>query len=100
MRDSSDISRDCYNDLPSNVYVCSGPDCNLGNDNAVQQAETVFQKICPNEDFCPAPPNPEDIILDGDSSQQEVSESSVIPETNSETPKESTVLGDSEEPSE
>uniref|UniRef100_A0A8C6GH56 Rab proteins geranylgeranyltransferase component A n=1 Tax=Mus spicilegus TaxID=10103 RepID=A0A8C6GH56_MUSSI len=100
MRDSSDISRDCYNDLPSNVYVCSGPDCNLGNDNAVQQAETVFQQICPNEDFCPAPPNPEDIILDGDSSQQEVSESSVIPETNSETPKESTVLGDSEEPSE
>ncbi|XP_034341387.1 rab proteins geranylgeranyltransferase component A 1 isoform X2 [Arvicanthis niloticus] len=100
MRDSSDISRDCYNDLPSNVYVCSGPDCGLGNDNAVKQAETLFQQICPNEDFCPAPPNPEDIILDGDSSQQEVSESSVIPETNSETPKESTVLGNSEEPSE
>ncbi|XP_031223041.1 rab proteins geranylgeranyltransferase component A 1 isoform X2 [Mastomys coucha] len=99
MRDSSDISRDCY-DLPSNVYVCSGPDCGLGNDNAVKQAETLFQRICPNEDFCPAPPNPEDIILDGDSSQQEVSESSVISETNSEIPKESTVLGNPEEPSE
>lgn len=37
MRDSSDISRDCYNDLPSNVYVCSGPDSGLGNDNAVKQ---------------------------------------------------------------
>lgn len=37
MRDSSDMSRDCYNDLPSNVYVCSGPDCDLGNDNAVKQ---------------------------------------------------------------
>ncbi|XP_052026883.1 rab proteins geranylgeranyltransferase component A 1 [Apodemus sylvaticus] len=100
MRDSSDISRDCYNDLPPNVYVCSGPDCGLGNDNAVKQAETLFQQICPNEDFCPAPPNPEDIILDGESSQHEVSESTVIPETNSETPKESTVLGDPEEPSE
>ncbi|XP_060231668.1 rab proteins geranylgeranyltransferase component A 1 isoform X1 [Meriones unguiculatus] len=88
MRDSSDISRDCYNDLPSNVYVFSGPDCGLGNDNAVKQAETVFQQICPNEDFCPAPPNPEDIVLDGDSSQQEASECSAIPEANSETPKE------------
>lgn len=100
MRDSSDISRDCYDDLPSNVYVCSGPDSGLGNDNAVKQAETLFQQICPNEDFCPAPPNPEDIVLDGDSSQQEASESSVIPEANSETPKESTDLGNPEEPSE
>ncbi|XP_027288812.1 rab proteins geranylgeranyltransferase component A 1 isoform X3 [Cricetulus griseus] len=100
MRDSSDISRDCYNDLPSNVYVCSGPDSGLGNDNAVKQAETLFQQICPNEDFCPAPPNPEDIVLDGDSSQQEASESSVVAEANSETPKESTDLGNPEEPSE
>ncbi|KAH0516266.1 Rab proteins geranylgeranyltransferase component A 1 [Microtus ochrogaster] len=99
MRDSSDISRDCYNDLPSNVYVCSGPDCDLGNDNAVKQAETVFQQICPNEDFCPAPPNPEDIVFDGDSSQQEASESTVISETNSETPKGNTDLGYPEEPS-
>lgn len=37
MRDSSKVSRNCYNDLPPNVYVCSGPDCGLGNDNAVKQ---------------------------------------------------------------
>ncbi|XP_032612112.1 rab proteins geranylgeranyltransferase component A 1 [Hylobates moloch] len=100
MRDSSDISRSCYNDLPSNVYVCSGPDCGLGNDNAVKQAETLFQEICPNEDFCPPPPNPEDIVLDGDSLQPEASESSAIPEANSETFKESTNLGNLEESSE
>ncbi|XP_072601132.1 rab proteins geranylgeranyltransferase component A 1 isoform X5 [Vulpes vulpes] len=42
MRDSSDVSRNSYNDLPSNVYVCSGPDSGLGNDNAVkQQKKTV-----------------------------------------------------------
>ncbi|XP_012502591.1 PREDICTED: rab proteins geranylgeranyltransferase component A 1 [Propithecus coquereli] len=97
MRDSSDISRNCYNDLPSNVYVCSGPDCGLGNDNAVKQAETLFQQICPNEDFCPPPPNPEDIVLDGDSLQPEASESSAIPEANSETPKESANLGNPKE---
>ncbi|KAK2503095.1 hypothetical protein MC885_011207, partial [Smutsia gigantea] len=93
MRDSSDVSRNAYNDLPSNVYVCSGPDCGLGNDNAVKQAETLFQQICPSEDFCPPPPNPEDIILDGDNLQPEASESSVIPMANSETPKESANLG-------
>ncbi|XP_036860707.1 rab proteins geranylgeranyltransferase component A 1 isoform X2 [Manis javanica] len=100
MRDSSDVSRNAYNDLPSNVYVCSGPDCGLGNDNAVKQAETLFQKICPNEDFCPPPPNPEDIILDGDSLQPEASESSVIPKANSKTPKENANLGNPQMPSE
>ncbi|KAJ8793931.1 hypothetical protein J1605_000130 [Eschrichtius robustus] len=100
MRDSSDVSRNSYNDLPSNVYVCSGPDCALGNDNAVKQAEALFQQICPNEDFCPPPPNPEDIILDGDSLQPEASESSAIPEANSETPRESANLRNPEEPSE
>ncbi|XP_039726135.1 rab proteins geranylgeranyltransferase component A 1 isoform X1 [Pteropus medius] len=100
MRDSSDVSRNSYNDLPSNVYVCSGPDCGLGNDNAVKQAETVFQQICPNEDFCPPPPNPEDIILDGDSLQPGASESSAMSEANSETLEESTNLQNSEEASE
>lgn len=37
MRDSSGISRASYDNLPSNVYVCSGPDSALGNDCAVQQ---------------------------------------------------------------
>ena len=41
MRDSSDVSRNSYNDLPSNVYVCSGPDCALGNDNAVKQVRLL-----------------------------------------------------------
>ncbi|XP_007955890.1 rab proteins geranylgeranyltransferase component A 1, partial [Orycteropus afer afer] len=100
MRDSSDISRNSYNDLSSNVYVCSGPDCGLGNDNAVKQAEALFQQICPNEDFCPPPPNPEDVVLDGDSLQPEASESSSILEANSETSKESPYLGNPEEPSE
>ncbi|XP_012880450.1 PREDICTED: rab proteins geranylgeranyltransferase component A 1 [Dipodomys ordii] len=100
MRDSSDISRNCYNDLPSNVYVCSGPDCGLGNDKAVKQAETLFQQICPNEDFCPPPPNPEDIILDGDSLQPEASESSATAEVSSEIPVENTSLGNPEEPCE
>ncbi|XP_076606742.1 rab proteins geranylgeranyltransferase component A 1 isoform X2 [Chaetodon auriga] len=53
-------------DLPSNVYVCSGPDGGLGHEHAIRQAESIFQKILPEEDFCPPAPNPEDIIYDGD----------------------------------
>ncbi|XP_058515232.1 rab proteins geranylgeranyltransferase component A 1 [Ochotona princeps] len=100
MRDSSDISRNCYNDLPPNVYVCSGPDAALGNDNAVKQAQTIFQQIYPNEDFCPPPPNPEDIVLDGETSQPEASESIPKSEGNSETPEESANPEDPLAPSE
>ncbi|XP_070838898.1 rab proteins geranylgeranyltransferase component A 1 [Chaetodon trifascialis] len=52
--------------LPSNVYVCSGPDGGLGHEHAIRQAELIFQKILPEEDFCPPAPNPDDIIYDGD----------------------------------
>ncbi|CAJ1063198.1 rab proteins geranylgeranyltransferase component A 1 [Xyrichtys novacula] len=65
MADSSGLEVQGH-DLPSNVYVCSGPDAALGHDHAVKQAEFIFQKILPEEDFCPPAPNPEDIIYDGD----------------------------------
>ncbi|XP_038603849.1 rab proteins geranylgeranyltransferase component A 1 [Tachyglossus aculeatus] len=71
MRDSSGIARDSYPDLPSNVYVCSGPSGALGSDHAVKQAESLFQHLFPNEEFCPPPPNPEDIVFDGAGSQPE-----------------------------
>ncbi|XP_054940200.1 rab proteins geranylgeranyltransferase component A 2 [Physeter macrocephalus] len=71
MRDSSGVSRSSYNGLPSNVYVCTGPDCGLGNEHAVKQAETLFNEIFPSEEFCPPPPNPEDVFFDGDDKQPE-----------------------------
>nr|XP_057942599.1 rab proteins geranylgeranyltransferase component A 1 isoform X2 [Doryrhamphus excisus] len=52
--------------VPSNVYLCSGPDGALGHEHAIGQAEFIFHKIVPEEDFCPPAPNPEDIIYDGD----------------------------------
>ncbi|XP_004439638.1 PREDICTED: rab proteins geranylgeranyltransferase component A 2 [Ceratotherium simum simum] len=78
MRDSSGISRSSYNGLPSNIYVCSGPDCGLGNEHAVRQAQTLFQEIFPSEEFCPPPPNPDDIIFDGDDKQPEAPETKNI----------------------
>ncbi|XP_035180721.1 rab proteins geranylgeranyltransferase component A 1 [Oxyura jamaicensis] len=81
MRDSSGIDRNSYSSLPSNVYVCSGPDSALGNDCAVKQAETIFQEMFPTEEFCPPPPNPEDIIYDEDEIASEESGLSNSPET-------------------
>ncbi|KAM9700172.1 LOW QUALITY PROTEIN: rab proteins geranylgeranyltransferase component A 1, partial [Menidia menidia] len=54
--------------LPPNVHPCSGPDAGLGHEHAVQQAQEIFQKILPHEEFCPPAPNPEDIIYDGENS--------------------------------
>ena len=35
------------------------------------QAREIFQKICPNEEFLPAIPNPEDIVFDEPPSPEE-----------------------------
>lgn len=69
MRDSSGVGRSSYTRLPSNVYVCAGPDAGLGSELAVKQAETFFQEIFPSEEFCPPPPHPEDIYFDGGDKQ-------------------------------
>ncbi|XP_077163797.1 rab proteins geranylgeranyltransferase component A 1 [Paroedura picta] len=94
MRDSSGVDKTSYDSLPSNVHVCSGPDGALGNDCAVRQAEAIFQAMFPSEEFCPPPPNPEDIIYDGDGTQPEDpgfnSESEAKPETLSEMCSEET----------
>lgn len=65
MADGSGVEVEGH-DLPCNVYVCSGPDGALGHDHAIKQAESIFQKILPEEEFCPPAPNPEDIIYDGE----------------------------------
>ncbi|KAI1902760.1 hypothetical protein AGOR_G00019320 [Albula goreensis] len=70
MRDSTAVDRSGYS-LPSNVYLCTGPDPALGSDHAISQAESVFQQLLPDEEFCPPAPNPEDIVYDGEAPQGE-----------------------------
>ncbi|XP_009069406.1 PREDICTED: rab proteins geranylgeranyltransferase component A 2-like, partial [Acanthisitta chloris] len=94
MRDSSGVERSSYDGLPSNVYVCSGPDSALGNDCAVKQAEAIFREMFPTEEFCPPPPNPEDIIYDEDELEAEESGSSHSAETKPEPSAEESSSGD------
>ncbi|XP_059382745.1 rab proteins geranylgeranyltransferase component A 2-like [Carassius carassius] len=70
MRDTSALDSSSYT-LPTNVHVCTGPDGSLGSDCSIKLAESVFQHILPDEEFCPPAPNPEDIIYDGDGPQAE-----------------------------
>ncbi|KAG9338934.1 hypothetical protein JZ751_024324, partial [Albula glossodonta] len=70
MRDSTAVDKSGYS-LPSNVYLCTGPDAALGSDHAISQAESVFQQLLPDEEFCPPAPNPEDIVYDGEAPQGE-----------------------------
>lgn len=46
-----------------------------------------FSTNLPQRRLLSSPPNPEDIILDGDNLQPEASGSSALPEASSETPK-------------
>lgn len=90
MADGSALEEEGHR-LPCNVFMCSGPDGSLGHEHSIKQvspppcaevstpaavntgpcaglqAESIFQKILPDEDFCPPAPNPEDIVYDGDS---------------------------------
>ncbi|XP_068871153.1 rab proteins geranylgeranyltransferase component A 1 [Aphelocoma coerulescens] len=93
MRDSSAVEKSSYAGLPSNVFVCSGPDSALGNDCAVKQAETIFREMFPTEEFCPPPPNPEDIIYDEDEIEPEEAGLSNSPETKPESSAEESSSG-------
>lgn len=50
--------------LPGNVVLTSQPDSELGFDSVVAEAKSIFERICPNEEFLPTPPDPEDIIYE------------------------------------
>lgn len=59
-----------------------------------EQAETIFREMFPTEEFCPAPPNPEDIIYDEDEIEPEESGLNNSPETKPEASAEENSSGD------
>ena len=50
--------------LPQNVYLTSDPSAAVSFEGAVEEAQSIFEQICPGEDFLPTPPDPSDIIYD------------------------------------
>ncbi|XP_067681874.1 rab proteins geranylgeranyltransferase component A 2-like [Haliotis asinina] len=58
--DQSDVTPSST--TPSNVYLLPGPGTEIDMDDIVLHARKIWEKICPDEEFLPKPPNPEDII--------------------------------------
>ncbi|XP_071093841.1 rab proteins geranylgeranyltransferase component A 1-like [Haliotis cracherodii] len=58
--DQSDVTPS--SSTPSNVYLLPGPGTEIDMDDIVLHARKIWEKICPDEEFLPKPPNPEDII--------------------------------------
>ncbi|KAJ1521318.1 hypothetical protein ONE63_002994 [Megalurothrips usitatus] len=52
--------------VPQNLHLCSGPDLELDFEFAVQQAERLFKTMYPDLEFLPRAPDPEEIIIEGD----------------------------------
>ena len=50
--------------LPRNVYLTSDPSTAISFEGVVGEARSIFEQICPGEEFLPAPPDPSDIIYD------------------------------------
>ncbi|XP_076233779.1 rab escort protein [Calliopsis andreniformis] len=51
---------------PSNLHLCSGPDLELDFDFAVNQAQSIFKTMYPDEEFLPRAPDPEEIVIEGE----------------------------------
>ncbi|XP_033118183.1 rab proteins geranylgeranyltransferase component A 2-like isoform X2 [Anneissia japonica] len=68
MVDATDIEDDIlHTGLPINAEVTNGPGLSIGYEHAVEQAKRIFEKLCPGEDFLPAVPDPDDIIIENQS---------------------------------
>ncbi|XP_076819894.1 rab proteins geranylgeranyltransferase component A 2-like [Clavelina lepadiformis] len=57
--------------LPGNVYVMSSPGFELGFDKAMNEARRTFEIICPDEEFLPRAPEPEEIVFDDEGYKSE-----------------------------
>ncbi|KAF8795737.1 Rab proteins geranylgeranyltransferase component like protein [Argiope bruennichi] len=51
-------------DLPSGFFLTSSPDLELDYEYAVKEAHDIFTAICPDEEFLPRAPDPEDILIE------------------------------------
>lgn len=52
-------------DLPANVYPCSGPRClSIDFHSSLQEAEAIFNKMYPGEEFLPTPEPTEEVTTE------------------------------------
>ncbi|KAL0273377.1 UNVERIFIED_CONTAM: hypothetical protein PYX00_006058 [Menopon gallinae] len=54
-----------------NVKICSGPTTELDFNFSIDEARRLFKEICPDEEFLPRAPDPDEIILPCDETAEE-----------------------------
>ncbi|XP_066252349.1 rab proteins geranylgeranyltransferase component A isoform X2 [Euwallacea similis] len=59
-----------FEDVPENMFVCSGPDMDLDYDSAIKKGRSIFQKMYPDLEFLPRAPDPEEIIFGEESTSE------------------------------
>ena len=72
--DSNDVLENCRNRTkkqPDNLFLVGRCKVGLDFDHHVEEAEKMFRKICPTEEFLPKPPDQEDIIFDDNTETSE-----------------------------
>lgn len=72
------IERTTTSKLPNNLLLVGGSRVQLDLDYHVEQAKLLFEKICPNEQFLPRPPDQEDIIFGDEATSQEATNTESI----------------------
>eukprot|EP01128_Nolandella_sp_AFSM9_P007834 TRINITY_DN4417_c0_g1_i1.p1 TRINITY_DN4417_c0_g1~~TRINITY_DN4417_c0_g1_i1.p1 ORF type:complete len:521 (-),score=110.62 TRINITY_DN4417_c0_g1_i1:98-1660(-) len=68
------ISRTASSNLPVNMHVAAEVDSSISLDAALVEAAAIFSSICPEEEFIPLVPNPEDIIYETYAEDEEETE--------------------------
>lgn len=79
---------DLNSNVPEGLFITSSPDVELDYEHAVKEAQEIFSKMCPEEEFLPRAPDPEDILIErhnnagdeGDKIENDVSPSDSISE--------------------
>lgn len=50
--------------IPANIFITSDPTSDVDSASHVEEAKSIFEKICPNENFLPMAPGPDDLVWD------------------------------------
>jgi len=57
--------------IPDNVFVTNDPDTLIHNESPLEQAQSIFSKMYPTEEYFPKAPNPEDLVWEQDAEKKE-----------------------------
>lgn len=80
-----------------NLHFCGGPRNKLDYFDAIAQARDIFKRVCPDEEFMPRAPDPDEIIFDDPSPEQQKPQDDISNEPSDENLSQDPTKADVEE---